>query len=125
MQLKWLLILKVVELLLTCTCIGLHYHSYNGPDIGMLVSGTYVGYLIVFAGYAAGYLMQTPLQKRLDLFYSIVGALLFVTSGAVVIDGLYNFPTSEYKRINMAKASLSIVTGAVFLTDAVLTYLKR
>lgn len=40
---------------LTCTCVGLHYQSYNPEaDVGMLVTGTFVGFLIIFAGAAAG-----------------------------------------------------------------------
>ncbi|KAL0841406.1 hypothetical protein ABMA28_015098 [Loxostege sticticalis] len=88
----------------------------------MLVTGTFVGFLIIFAGAAAGYLMQTPAHKRVDIFYSLVGVCLFVASGAVIIDKYQNGGRSEYVRYNLAKASLAIINGAILLIDAVLTH---
>ncbi|XP_072931856.1 protein snakeskin-like [Epargyreus clarus] len=122
MAISRLSIVKFLELALTCSCVALHYHSYNaGADPGMLVTGTFVGYLIIFAGAAAGYLMQTPAHKRIDIFYSLVGVALFVASGAVLIDRFQNSGKSEFRDKNLAKASLAIINGAVLLIDAVLT----
>lgn len=40
---------------LTCSCVAIHAVTFNTEvEIGMLVTGTFVGYLIVFAGAAAG-----------------------------------------------------------------------
>ncbi|KAL4717954.1 hypothetical protein ACJJTC_012993 [Scirpophaga incertulas] len=123
MNISRLSIIKFLELALTCSCVALHYHSFNGEvDIGMLVTGTFVGYLIIFAGAAAGYIMQTPTHKRVDVFYSLVGVGLFVASGAVIIDRYQNAGRSEIVRYNLAKASLAIINGAVLLMDAVLTH---
>ncbi|XP_050346145.1 uncharacterized protein LOC126770679 [Nymphalis io] len=122
MAISRLSIIKFLELALTCSCVALHYHSYNGDaDIGMLVTGTFIGYLIIFAGAAAGYVMQTQAHKRIDIFYSLVGVALFVASGAVLIDRFQNYSKSEFKDKNLAKASLSIINGAILLIDAVLT----
>ncbi|KOB71913.1 hypothetical protein OBRU01_11494, partial [Operophtera brumata] len=107
---------------LTCSCVALHYHSYNSePEIGMLVTGTFVGFLIIFAGAAAGYVMQTPSHKRIDIFYSLVGVALFVASGALIIDRYQHYSKGEIKDKNLAKASLAIINGAILLVDAVLT----
>ncbi|XP_046959794.1 uncharacterized protein LOC124529900 [Vanessa cardui] len=122
MAISRLSIIKFLELALTCSCVALHYHSYNGDaDIGMLVTGTFIGYLIIFAGAAAGYVMQTQAHKRIDIFYSLVGVALFVASGAVLIDRFQNYSKSEFRDKNLAKASLSIINGAILLIDAVLT----
>ncbi|CAG9584792.1 unnamed protein product [Danaus chrysippus] len=122
MAVSRLSIVKFLELALTCACVALHYHSYNGePDTGMLVTGTFIGYLIIFAGAAAGYVMQTPSHKRIDIFYSLVGVALFVASGAVLIDRYQNSFKSDFRDKNLAKASLSIINGAILLVDAVLT----
>ncbi|XP_045772353.1 uncharacterized protein LOC123872213 isoform X1 [Maniola jurtina] len=141
MAISRLSIIKFLELALTCSCVALHYHSYNAEaDVGMLVTGTFVGFLIIFAGAAAGYVMQTPSHKRIDVFYSLVGVALFVASGAVIIDK-YQHPTisetlqnriysvfryqhaskSDWTNKNLAKASLAIINGAILLFDAVLT----
>ncbi|CAH0579377.1 unnamed protein product [Chrysodeixis includens] len=107
---------------LTCSCVALHYKSYNtDADTGMLVTGTFVGYLIIFAGAAAGYIMQTPSHKRIDIFYSLVGVALFIASGALIIDRYQHGYKSDFRDMNLAKASLSIINGAVLLIDAVLT----
>ncbi|CAH2106223.1 unnamed protein product [Euphydryas editha] len=122
MAISRLSIIKFIELALTCACVALHYHSYNAEaDIGMLVTGTFIGYLIIFAGAAAGYVMQTQAHKRVDIFYSLIGVALFIASGAVLIDRFQNYGKSEFKDKNMAKASLAIINGAVLLIDAVLT----
>ncbi|CAG9137306.1 unnamed protein product [Plutella xylostella] len=81
MAVSRLSIVKFLELALACACVAIHYHSYNSdPDIGMLVTGTFVGYLIIFAGAAAGYMMQTVTHKRVDIFYSLVGVALYVAA---------------------------------------------
>ncbi|XP_053607683.1 uncharacterized protein LOC128673685 [Plodia interpunctella] len=122
MAISRLSIIKFLELALTCSCVALHYHSYNNDaDIGMLVTGTFVGYLIIFAGAAAGYLMQTPSHKRIDIFYSLVGVALFVASGAVIIDRYQHSSKNDFTNKNLAKASLAIINGAILLIDAVLT----
>ncbi|XP_075973731.1 protein snakeskin-like [Anticarsia gemmatalis] len=122
MAISRLSIVKFVELALTCSCVALHYYSFNpSSDIGMLVTGTFVGYLIIFAGAAAGYIMQTPSHKRIDIFYSLVGVALFVASGAVIIDNYQHAGKGDLRDKNLAKASLAIINGAVLLLDAVLT----
>ncbi|XP_028160044.1 uncharacterized protein LOC135075010 [Ostrinia nubilalis] len=115
-------IVKFLELALTCTCVGLHYQSYNvEPEIGMLVTGTFVGFLIILSGVASGYLMQSPTHKRLDMFYSLVGVCLFLASGGVVIDKYQDQSKSEIGKYNLAKGSLAIINAAVLLIDSVLT----
>ncbi|XP_045772354.1 uncharacterized protein LOC123872213 isoform X2 [Maniola jurtina] len=122
MAISRLSIIKFLELALTCSCVALHYHSYNAEaDVGMLVTGTFVGFLIIFAGAAAGYVMQTPSHKRIDVFYSLVGVALFVASGAVIIDKYQHASKSDWTNKNLAKASLAIINGAILLFDAVLT----
>ncbi|XP_026724856.1 uncharacterized protein LOC113491867 [Trichoplusia ni] len=122
MAISRLSIVKFLELALTCSCVALHYKSYNtDADTGMLVTGTFVGYLIIFAGAAAGYIMQTPSHKRIDIFYSLVGVALFVASGALIIDKYQHGYKSDFRDMNLAKASLAIINGAVLLIDAVLT----
>jgi hypothetical protein len=67
--------------------------------------------------------MNTPVNKRIDLFFSIVGCLLFVAVGALVIqeweDALVK---SERRKIAMAKGSLSIVNGVLFFLDIIFTF---
>ncbi|XP_047995460.1 uncharacterized protein LOC125233467 [Leguminivora glycinivorella] len=122
MAISRLSILKFLELALTVSCVGIHAVSFNGDvETGMLVTGTFVGYLIVIAGAACGYVLQTPSHKRVDIFYTLIGVGLFIASGAILIDRFHNASRSEFVNKNLAKASLSIINGAVLLVDAILT----
>ncbi|KAI5651786.1 hypothetical protein NE865_00123 [Phthorimaea operculella] len=101
--------------------VYLHVHSFNREvKTSMLVTGTFVGYLIIFAGAAAGYVLQHPSHKRIDIFYSLIGCALFVASGAVLIKD-FQGKSDEWSKKQLAKASLAIINGAVLLLDAVFT----
>ncbi|EEB11163.1 conserved hypothetical protein [Pediculus humanus corporis] len=108
--------------LLTITCVGLHYHSFEANDkYGLIVStGTFCGFLIILIGVYAGYLFSMPISKRIDAFYSICGCALFVASGALSID---HFQHKKYDKelsdIGLAKGSLAVINGLVFLVDAI------
>ncbi|KPJ08801.1 hypothetical protein RR48_07861 [Papilio machaon] len=86
----------------------------NGRDDGIF-------YTEIFVSETNGYLMQTPSHKRIDIYYSLIGVALFVASGAVIIDRFQHYGKSDFRDKNLAKASLSIINGAVLLVDAVLT----
>jgi len=114
----------------------------------MLASGTFVGYLViliaVFAGLFnfssfflnylniinkkhfdlfLGNLINTPINKRLDLFYSLVGCAMFIATGVLVLkeweDAVFK---TDRRKMAIAKGSLSIVNGVLFLIDAVLAF---
>ncbi|KAI8436116.1 hypothetical protein MSG28_004218 [Choristoneura fumiferana] len=122
MAISRLSIIKCLELALTCSCVAIHAVSFNTDvETGMLVTGTFVGYLIVFAGAAAGYFLQTPSHKRIDIFYTLIGVGLFVASGAILIDRYHNATRTEEVKKMLAKASLSIINGGVLLIDAIVT----
>lgn len=117
-------IVKFLELALTITCLGLHYVSLqeNKVETILLIAGTYVGYTIILVAIFAGYLMSTPVNKRLDLYFSLVGCCLFIASGSLVIDYWRQGYDTETRRKALAKGSLSIINGACFLVDLLLTF---
>lgn len=54
--------------MLTLTCLGLHYNSmaeHSDQHTVMLINGTFVGFSIILVGLFAGYLMNTPINKRI------------------------------------------------------------
>ncbi|XP_003425760.1 uncharacterized protein LOC100678806 [Nasonia vitripennis] len=116
-----LTIIKFFELLLACILIGLHYHSQTYGHEMMLTTGTYCGYVIILVGLFAGGVMGTPVNRRVDLFFSLVGCALFIASGAVVIDN-HQHESGESFNKHMAKASISIIEGVLFFVDAVFTF---
>lgn len=66
--------------------------------------------------------MDTPINKKLDMFFSLVGTIMFVASGALVIEAWENSFNSESRRLAMAKGGLAIINGVIFLFDILLTY---
>ncbi|XP_076243668.1 protein snakeskin [Calliopsis andreniformis] len=118
-------IIKFLELLIVCILIGLHYHSFNAGDqhTAMITMGTFGGYLIILVGLFAGSLMGTPVNRRVDLFFAIVGCVLFIVAGALNID-FFNklYFKNSFRDTGLAKGSISIIEGALFLLDAFLTF---
>jgi hypothetical protein len=67
--------------------------------------------------------MNTPINKRIDLFFSIVGCALFIAVGVLVIQEWEDaFIKTERRKFAMAKGSLSIVNGVVFFLDIIFTF---
>jgi len=116
---------KLLELLLTLTCLGLHYNSMGETDQHtiLITAGTFVGYTIILVGLFAGYLLNTPINKRIDIFFSLIGAALFIATGVMVIQHWDNavFKT-ETRKLALTKGGLSIVNGVLFFLDTILTF---
>ncbi|RLU19388.1 hypothetical protein DMN91_007945 [Ooceraea biroi] len=118
-------IIKFFELLLVCILIGLHYHSFNAGDqhTAMITMGTFGGYLIILVGLFIGSVMGTPVNRRVDLFFSLIGCALFIAAGSLNIDYFQKLVhKSQFRDTGLAKGSLSIIEGIIFLVDAFLTF---
>lgn len=67
--------------------------------------------------------MSTPINRRIDIFFCLVGCALFVAAGALNIEFFQNYRWSkETKDYGLAKASMAIINGAIFLVDALLAW---
>ncbi|XP_053983922.1 uncharacterized protein LOC128887305 [Hylaeus anthracinus] len=117
-------IIKFLELLIVCVLIGLHYHSFKAGVVhtAMITMGTFGGYLIILVGLFAGSLMGTPVNRRVDLFFALIGCALFIVAGALNIELFQNMYRSSFRDTGLAKGSISIIEGAIFLVDAFLTF---
>ncbi|XP_011143454.1 uncharacterized protein LOC105185552 [Harpegnathos saltator] len=118
-------IVKFLELLLVCILIGLHYNSFNAGDhhTAMITMGTFGGYLIILVGLFIGSVMGTPVNRRVDLFFSLIGCALFIAAGALNIDFFQKLShSSSFRDTGLAKGSISIIEGVLFLVDAFLTF---
>ncbi|XP_015436590.1 PREDICTED: uncharacterized protein LOC107191950 [Dufourea novaeangliae] len=120
-----LAIIKFLELLIVCILIGLHYHSFNigTQHTAMITMGTFGGYLIILVGLFAGSIMGTPVNRRVDLFFALVGCALFIVAGALNIDQFSNLTRKDsFRDTGLAKGSISIIEGVLLLVDAFLTF---
>lgn len=114
-------IIKCLELVIVCILYGLHYHSKEFSDTEILCWTTFGGYLIIFTGLFAGAIMATPVNRRIDLFFSLIGCALFIACGSMIIDYHKNsqgYDSNKY----IAKGSISIIEGIILFIDAVLTF---
>ncbi|XP_063234353.1 uncharacterized protein LOC134537623 [Bacillus rossius redtenbacheri] len=117
-------ILKFLQLVLTVTCLGMHFKD-NGPAYyldNLVVTGTFAGFFIILVGTFAGAVLGDNLTKRVDIFYSLAGCALFVASGALCIKYYDAFGSGDTRHLGLAKGSLAIINGVFFLLDGFFTY---
>ncbi|CAH0564502.1 unnamed protein product [Brassicogethes aeneus] len=123
MAVSRLSIIKFLELAIAVACFGLHYQSnlklYSEDTISAVAFG---GYIIILCGGFAGHLMSTPINRRIDIFFCLVGCAIFIAAGAMNIDHYRHYGNSEWRNYGLAKSSLAIVNGALFLLDSLLTW---
>lgn len=70
--------------------------------------------------FVSGHVIGSVVEKRLNALISLLGCILFVTSGALVIDKWHDYVNllgRDNKRYAIATGSLMIINGAVFLLD--------
>lgn len=120
---------KFLELVLSVTCLILHYKSQgeSGQERPLLIAATFGGFSIILIVVALGNLLGTPLNKRLDLFLSIVGCALFIICGIFIIEEWKDATVSKFldtdtRKIALAKGGLAIANGIIFLGDIVFTF---
>jgi uncharacterized membrane protein (DUF485 family) len=123
MAISRLSIIKFIELAIAVCCIGLHSKSeiFNDFNTNTLSVAAFGGYVIILVGGFAGHLMSTPINRRIDIFFCLVGCATFVAAGALNIEYFRN-QRGEYRDYGLAKASLAIIGGALFLIDSLLTW---
>lgn len=73
-----------------------------------------------------GYILSTPINKRIDIFFSLIGCALFIASGSLILndwnDGVHSVLKTETHKLAITKGSLSIANGILFLADVVFTF---
>ncbi|KMZ08881.1 uncharacterized protein LOC6619754 [Drosophila sechellia] len=112
------LLLKIIELAIAIACIVLYETVGNLSLHPVIVAGTVGGYTVICGVLLIGHVLNSLVEKRLNALFSLIGCLLFVASGALVIDewhgGLLN---TDRKRQAIGAGSLMIINAAVFLLD--------
>jgi len=123
-----LTMVKFLELILVFVLLILDWNSFNhGNELHhLIVLGTFGGYLIILIGLFVGGLTGTPVNRRVDLFFSVVGCILFLIAGILTINlfqGTVDIPfVSSNKGLGITKGSFAIIESLLMLIDAVLTF---
>ncbi|CAH1183058.1 unnamed protein product [Ceutorhynchus assimilis] len=98
MAISRLSIIKFLELLVAVVCVGLHYKSQTGDwNVDTLSAVAFGGFIIILVGGFAGYLISAPINKKIDIFYSLVGCAIFVAAGALNIKHYDNSWKGEHR----------------------------
>ncbi|CAH0773933.1 unnamed protein product [Bemisia tabaci] len=117
---------KFIELILTIIIFFLHYKSFESNDTHSLFlsTATFAGYFIIMLGSFVGYLTGNPINKKIDLFFVVVGAILFLLCGYFAIDHFSHGLRLDSKSTNLGltKGWLAVLNGVFFVIDAVFTY---
>ncbi|XP_067640992.1 uncharacterized protein [Eurosta solidaginis] len=114
------LLLKIIELGIAIACIVLWETSGALSTRPMIVCGTLGGFTVICGVLLVGHILNSIVEKRLNALIAIMGCILFVTSGALIIDEWHDaneFLNKDRKRNALAAGSLMIINGAVFLLD--------
>ncbi|KAJ8912186.1 hypothetical protein NQ315_003790 [Exocentrus adspersus] len=123
MEFRKLTLLKCLELAIAVACMGLHYRTRtNDFDTDTLSCTSYGGYIIILVGTIGGIIAGTPMNRRIYIFYCLVGCAIFVAAGALNIEIMKHWGKSELRDYGLSKAILSIINGALFLIDALVEW---
>ncbi|XP_049869405.1 uncharacterized protein LOC126369155 [Pectinophora gossypiella] len=120
--------IKLMELTLAVACLILHLLSYDLTDVPtlMLCSGTYVGYIAVFAGEIIGECLFAPVDLVQDIYFGIVGMALFSASGGKVLSARvkeHPFPRTGDYGAAVVCGCVALLVAVVLLFDVSLAYL--
>nr|CAD7585829.1 unnamed protein product [Timema genevievae] len=125
------LIIKLIQLGISCICMGLHAHSvFERYSESILLPVVYGGYIIILTGLIVGYFTKERAPKTIDLIYTVAGLPLFIAAGAV---GVHFYHTNSYRyqwqptiiNTGLACGSLAIINGVFFLVDSVLGFMDN
>ncbi|KAH8411640.1 hypothetical protein KR215_007740 [Drosophila sulfurigaster] len=113
------LLLKIIELAIAIACVVLYETVGDMSKRPLIVCGTIGGYTVICGILLIGHVLGSVIEKRLNALISLIGCVLFVASGALVIDEWHDTHAyyGDRKRYSIAAGSLMIINGAVFLLD--------
>jgi hypothetical protein len=122
-----LTLIKFVELVLVIACVVLHYNSMEAADSFHLffTSAVFGGYLIIMIGLVLGFFVDTAFGRRTDLYFTVLGGVLFLSAGIMTYNHFNGRPKileTEVSRNGMMKAWAAIITGVIYFVDAVFTF---
>ncbi|KAH8387147.1 hypothetical protein KR093_005045 [Drosophila rubida] len=113
------LLLKIIELGIAIACVVLYEVVGDMSKRPLIVCGTIGGYTIICSILLIGHVLGSVIEKRLNALISLLGCILFVASGALIIDEWHDQHDflGHRKRDSIAAGSLMMINGVVFLLD--------
>lgn len=90
-------VMKVIELVVTTVCVGLvtdMWYVAMTPAKTVVVNGTFVGYIMLSTVIILGFVLDTPLDRKLVQVVTLPGAVMFFCIGLNNDGGLEQFRLS-------------------------------
>jgi hypothetical protein len=115
-------LVKLAELLLVIACVVFHYNSVDsGTDLHtFFISAVFGGYFIIMIGLLLGFFVDTAFGRRTDLYFTVLGGVLFLSAGVMSYNHFSNLVLKN--KYGEWKAWAAIVNGIIFFVDAVFTF---
>lgn len=134
---------------LSIVCCYLHFYSFDDGDLmtGFIATGTFCGYVIIliaimagecpfmfihitenskrYQDWIAGYMMKASINKRINLFYSLMGSGLFLVSGVFIIQAWEHAFRTRTRDLAITKGAVSLINGIIFLMDTIFTFREK
>ncbi|BES98651.1 Hypothetical protein NTJ_11468 [Nesidiocoris tenuis] len=120
-----LAVIKLVEAILAAVIVFLHYETMeaNSSLHLFLMTATFGGFLIITIGTFLGYVTGNGINRAADMFYCVMGAVLYITVGSMTINHFQGWTFSSGKsNQGLTKGSLAIIQGAILIVDAFFVY---
>ncbi|XP_033312125.1 uncharacterized protein LOC117211910 [Bombus bifarius] len=125
MAINKMTIIKLLQLIMVCILIALHYYSFSdgSQNSAMITMSAFGGYLIILSGVFFGIIGGYGMDRRLDMCYSSTGCVLFILAGVLILDHFTNSVyRGSYRDTGLAKGCISIAEGVLFLVDTILVF---
>lgn len=107
LKISKLLLFKLIELPFSCVCIALQCSgAHQNRDVIAFI--TFGGYVIILCGLILGHLLKAPVEKKIDIYFTFLGFILFLASAAMLVT-YGGFITGV----------ISIVAGGAFFLDLI------
>jgi len=133
---KWgVPILKFVELFFSVVCVALlrYYNLYFGGEynqnsfqdrymFGVIIIG---GMILVTAPIFLAHIFGSEISPGLDLIYSVMGLVLFLTAGILALD-YYSIYRNRPGNLNAGRSlgAILVINSFFFLLNAVLSLMR-
>nr|CAD7423401.1 unnamed protein product [Timema monikensis] len=115
----------------------------KNPDVEIIASGVFVGYIIYTLAVLVSYCFGTTEQKRTlvvgtrnslgsrtDIIVNFSGCILWIAVGGTALHYWHGYQSehkfltfTQEREVGLALGSLCVIQGAVYLLDTVLTFI--
>nr|CAD7255727.1 unnamed protein product [Timema shepardi] len=104
----------------------------KNPDVEIIASGVFVGYIIYTLAVLVSYCFGTTEQKRtlVDIIMNFSGCILWIAVGGTALHYWHGYQSehkfltfTQEREVGLALGSLCVIQGAVYLLDTVLTFI--